>query len=121
MTSQLFANIYLDGLDQFVKHGLKEKYYVRYCDDFIILSDASNCFREDVLQIERFLKEKLKLKLHPDKIIIRRYRQEIDFLGYIILPQYRTLKTKTKRRILKKIKGKHFNFKNKLILKDVFV
>ena len=103
VTSQLFANIYLNELDQFIKHQLKEKYYIRYCDDFVILGENQKHLLEIANTIDSFLNERLKLSLHPNKIIIRQYRQGIDFLGYISLPHYRVLRTKTKRRLLKQI------------------
>lgn len=103
VTSQLFANIYLNELDQFIKHQLKAKHYLRYCDDFIILGYNPETLKETVNQIDSFLQKCLKLYLHPNKIIIRKYRQGIDFLGYVILPHHRVLRTKTKSRILKKI------------------
>lgn len=106
VTSQLFANIYLNELDQFAKHHLKEKYYLRYCDDFIILSESKNHLENLIGKLDSFLQSQLKLNLHPNKIIIRKYRQGIDFLGYVVLPHHRVLRTKTKRRIFKKIKNK---------------
>lgn len=103
VTSQLFANIYLNELDQFVKHVLKAKFYLRYCDDFIILDTNKEVLVEYIKKINLFLKDKLGLNLHPNKIIIHKCSQGIDFLGYIVLPHYKILRTKTKRRILKKI------------------
>lgn len=120
LTSQIFANIYLNELDRFIKHILKIKYYIRYMDDFVILGDNENNLREISRKIEEFLDGKLNIKLHPRKIIIRKYRQGIDFLGYVILPYYRVLRTKTKKRILKKIKQKHQDLRNKLISKESF-
>ncbi|MDP3764425.1 MAG: reverse transcriptase domain-containing protein [bacterium] len=128
VTSQLFANIYLNELDQFVKHNLKEKYYIRYCDDFVILGSNKYYLLNLSYKINTFLFENLKLFLHPDKIIIRKYRQGIDFLGYVVLPNHRVLRTKTKRRMLRKINEKNvdsylgvlrhckgFNIKQKLL------
>jgi retron-type reverse transcriptase len=106
ITSQLFANIYLNELDQFVKHKLKIKYYIRYCDDFLIVENGNRKFESYISKINGFLKSNLKLVLHPDKIIVRKYHQGIDFLGYVSFPNHRVLRTKTKRRILKKIKIK---------------
>lgn len=106
VTSQLFSNIYLNEFDQFVKHVLKEKYYLRYCDDFIILRENEEDFEKIIFEIDNFLQNKLKLKLHPNKIIIRKYRQGIDFLGYVVLPNHIALRTKTKRRMFKKLKIK---------------
>lgn len=101
VTSQLFANIYLNKLDQYIKHELKAKYYVRYRDDFVILGRKLADLLEQVKSISQFLSTELKLKLHPNKIIIRKYSQGIDFLGYVIRPYCITLRTKTKRRIIK--------------------
>jgi len=106
VTSQIFANIYLNELDQFIKHTLKIRYYIRYCDDFVILSDKRIFLEEIVLQINEFLKINLKLLLHPNKIIIKKYHQGIDFLGYVSFPYHRILRTKTKNRMFKKIEIK---------------
>ncbi len=120
VTSQLFANIYLNELDQFVKHQLKVKYYLRYCDDFVILGESKEDVKNLVPVINAFLKDRLKLSLHSDKIIIRKYHQGIDFLGYVILPYCWLLRTKTKKRILKKIKIKYRDFRTGLILEKSF-
>ena len=116
ITSQLFANIYLNKLDQFIKHNLKIKYYIRYCDDFVIISQDRNYLINLILQINNFLINNLKLLLHRDKIIIRKYHQGIDFLGYVSFPNHRVLRTKTKNRIFKKIKQK---IKNKTLNNQV--
>ncbi len=120
VTSQLFANIYLNELDQFAKHKLKEKYYLRYCDDFIILGKDEKQLLGLIKPLNDFLKENLKLSLHPDKIILRKFRQGIDFLGYVVLPHHRVLRTKTKRRILKKLFGKFRKLESGSISKDSF-
>lgn len=104
VTSQLFANIYLNELDQFIKHKLGIKFYLRYCDDFIVLNENKEYLETLVVLIDKFLYDNLKLNLHPDKIEIRKYYQGIDFLGYVILPYCRVLRTKTKRRMIKKIR-----------------
>ena len=105
VTSQLFANIYLNELDQFVKHKFKVKSYFRYADDFIILSDNESELLNLLRDIKVFLKEKLKLDLHPGKVFIRKLKQGVDFVGYVVLPNAVVLRTKTKRRILKKLKS----------------
>jgi len=104
VTSQLFANIYLNELDQFVKHKLKVKYYFRYADDFILISSNENELLSFKKEIEYFLEQNLKIKLHPDKVFIRKLKQGVDFVGYVILPNTTVLRTKTKNRILKKLK-----------------
>ncbi|MDO8430637.1 MAG: reverse transcriptase domain-containing protein [Candidatus Taylorbacteria bacterium] len=103
VTSQLFANIYLNELDQFIKHVLKVKYYLRYCDDFIILEQNQDLLKEYIKRIGIFLQEKLYLQLHPNKVNIRKCTQGIDFLGYVVLPDHVVLRTKTKERIIRKI------------------
>ncbi len=106
VTSQLFANIYLNELDQFVKHQLKVTQYLRYCDDFVFLADNREYLEKLVPMLQLFLAVKLKLILHPKKIIFRKYSAGIDFLGYVIRPHHIVLRTKTKRRMFKKIKRK---------------
>lgn len=120
VTSQLFANIYLNELDQFIKHVLKIKYYLRYCDDFIILGDDEENLSRLACRVNNFLVEKLKLFLHNDKIIIRKHRQGIDFLGYVVLPYYRAIRTKTKKRIINKIIRRRAEFDSDLIFQESF-
>jgi RNA-directed DNA polymerase len=108
LTSQLFANIYMNELDQFVKHHLRIKGYIRYADDFIFL-DADREFLITLLPaIKDFLSKRLKLEIHPNKIVLRNYRSGIDFLGYVSFPTHRVIRTKTKRRIFTKITQKNF-------------
>ena len=118
LTSQVFANIYMNELDQFIKHALKVKYYLRYADDFVILFhyDTLIYHSKVVESVQTFLKGRLKLKLHPQKIILRKLDWGIDFLGYIVLPHYRLPRTKTKRRIFRKLKENidHPNFNQSL-------
>jgi Reverse transcriptase (RNA-dependent DNA polymerase). len=120
VTSQLFANIYLNELDWFIKRELKIKLYLRYCDDFIILDKDKNKLLAIVPILKIFLGEELKLKLHERKIIIRKLNQGIDFLGYVVLPHHRVLRTKTKNRVLRKIRIKKNDLKNKLIGEKCF-
>lgn len=106
LTSQFFANIYLNELDKFVKQTLKVKYYVRYADDFLFLSEDKKYLEHLLPTIQEFLKQKLDLELHPNKIFFRKFSSGIDFLGYITFPYYVLPRTKTKHRLLKKIKLK---------------
>lgn len=103
LTSQLFANVYMNEFDQFMKHILKVKYFIRYTDDFVIVSDDENHLRLILPSIASFLQETLRLNLHPHKVTIRKFAQGIDFLGYIILPHHRQMRHKTKRRMLRKL------------------
>ncbi len=120
ITSQLFANIYLNELDQFIKHNLKVKYYIRYCDDFVILSNNRENLEDSIPAINYFLKENLKLLLHSDKIKIKKYYQGIDFLGYVSFPYYRLLRTKTKRRMFRKIERRIRELKQREISEGSF-
>lgn len=103
-TSQLFANVYLHELDDFIKQELREKYYLRYCDDFIILSNDENHLKCLIDQIHEFLTRNLQLELHPKKLIIRKLSQGIDFVGYILFLHHTLVRTGTKQRMKKRLK-----------------
>ena len=102
VTSQVFANVYMNPFDWYVKTQLGMKRYVRYCDDFVILSQNRNELVELIPKIQKFLADNLKLELHPDKILIYNFHQGIDFLGAVLLPHCTVPRTKTKNRIIKK-------------------
>lgn len=120
LTSQVFANIYMNELDLFIKQQLRIKYYVRYADDFLLLSENKKNLESFVNPIRNFLEQNLQLKLHPQKIIFRKFSWGIDFLGYIVLPYVVLPRTKTKRRLFKKIKGKISDLKNGYISERSF-
>ena len=101
LTSQLFGNIYMNELDQFIKHKLRVPFYIRYTDDFVIIYNSREQLMAWLEKIRDFLRQKLKLDLHPNKVTIRKYHWGIDFLGYVQHPTYRLLRQKTKNRILK--------------------
>ena len=105
LTSQLLVNIYMDEFDQFVKHALKAKHYIRYADDFIILSVNRIELVETLRYIVVFLRDELKLELHPDKVSIETLASGIDFLGWVHFPDHRVLRTSTKRRMLRALRG----------------
>lgn len=104
LTSQIFANIYMHELDVYVKHELKARFYIRYADDGVILSRSREHLAELTVLIGDFLQRHLSLSLHPRKVRIRKLSWGIDFLGYIVLPHYVLPRTKTKRRLLKRIR-----------------
>ncbi|MFY9484284.1 MAG: reverse transcriptase/maturase family protein [Patescibacteria group bacterium] len=103
VTSQLFANTYLHELDHFVKFTLRERYYVRYCDDFVIVHSSREYLLALVARIERFLDTQLSLQLHSDKVSVRTWNQGIDFLGYVVLPHCIVLRPKTRERMLQRV------------------
>lgn len=93
LTSQLFANIYLDELDKYIKHKLNAKYYVRYVDDFFILHTSKTKLEEYFILVDQFLNDNLLLNLNKKKSKIFNVYNGITFLGSTILP-YRILPNK---------------------------
>lgn len=112
LTSQLFANIYLNELDQFVKQKLRVKYYLRYADDFILLNPNKALLEDHVVAIKSFLEGKLALTLHPNKTVFRKLSWGIDFVGYIALPHYQLVRTTTRRRLTRKIEENVIKYKH---------
>jgi hypothetical protein len=104
LTSQIFINIYLNELDQYVKHQLKVRYYVRYVDDFIILSKDKRYLQELTETIRTFLYDKLYLTLHPKKVSISPSDKGIDFLGYVIFKEHILLRTRNVKSFRKRLK-----------------
>lgn len=105
LTSQLFANIYLTELDEFVKYELKIKFYIRYMDDFIILHESKQYLHKLKEDIKTFFVS-IKLTLHPKKANIFPVRLGIDFLGYRIFDNHRLIRKSTVKRFLKTVKNK---------------
>lgn len=106
LTSQLLANIYMNVFDQYVKHILKVKYYARYTDDFIILSQDRKYLEGLIPVLSSYLATALKISFHPGKVTITKYRQGIDFLGYVVFPHYTRLRKRTARRIERRLREK---------------
>ena len=98
LTSQLFANVYMNKLDQFVKNELGIKGYIRYADDFVLMHENKELLVDCRYKIEDFLREHLLLKIHPKKLTLKTYASGIDYLGYVSFPHHRVIRTKTKRR-----------------------
>jgi len=115
LTSQLFANIYLNELDYHVKHVLKIKNYIRFNDDFVIISENKSLLQDFSANIKEFLNDRLKLSLPDNKTSIRKFKWGIDFLGYIALPGGFLLRKKTKKRMFHKIEERNIEYlKNKV-------
>lgn len=98
LTSQLFANVYLNKLDQFVKHTLKCRNYLRYCDDFVFVETDRTRLDGYLAAVRFFLGDGLALSLHPRKVTIQPFRRGVDFLGYVLFPHGIVPRTKTLRR-----------------------
>lgn len=103
LTSQFFANVYLNELDQFVKHILKVRHYIRYVDDFVLLYPSQGYLRNCKDQIKQFLKFKLKIELHPEKSKIIFLNRGVDFLGLRIFPHHTILRKKNLRKFKRKL------------------
>ena len=101
LTSQLFANIYLNELDHFMKQALGVRYCVRYADDFVILHPDRHYLVNCLPLIDAFLRMRLDLRLHPQKVTLTTFASGVDFLGWIHFPHHRVPRTKTKRRAIK--------------------
>jgi RNA-directed DNA polymerase len=103
LTSQFFANVYLNEFDQFVKHTLKVKYYIRYVDDFIILHKDKKILENWKVEIDKFLKSTLKIELHPEKSMIVLLENGVTLLGFRVFRNHKLLKKSNSRRIWKRI------------------
>jgi RNA-directed DNA polymerase len=114
LTSQFFANVYLNELDQFVKHRLKCRYYLRYCDDFVLLSDS----REELLkwkdEIKTFIAERLRLSLNEKRQSLLPVKNGINFLGYIVRKDY----VLVRRRVVNNLREKLSCFEKELVTND---
>lgn len=106
LTSQLFANLYLNELDQFVKHDLGEKYYIRYMDDFLILGNEKRRLHELEGILREFLRRELRLELHKKKVALYPVEKGISFLGYKVFRHYKLIRKSTILRFVKNIKEK---------------
>jgi len=113
-SSQFFANLYLNRLDQYVKRTLKAKYYLRYVDDVILLHRDEEQLKSWTKQIGQFLKKELFLELNPTKTKIRDLNRGIDFLGYFIKPTFLTVR----QSVVKRLKEKLFRFDQELKIID---
>lgn len=115
LTSQFFANLYLSPLDQFIKHDLKAKYYIRYMDDFILMDSSKDRLQEAKAKIARFLEDRLQLSLHPKKQTVAPLRCGIDFPGFRIFFTHRLLRKENAKRFTRRLKKMKERFAEKEI------
>lgn len=133
ITSQIFANIYLNILDEYVKKELKCRFYVRYNDDFVIVSESQERLKEIRSKICMFVKNRLFLDIPLEKTSIRKIAWGVDFLGFTILSKAVLLRNKTKNKIYANIGAKNihsyfgilqhcnsYNLRRKIISLDKF-
>jgi RNA-directed DNA polymerase len=111
LTSQIFANVYLNELDHFVKESLREKWYGRYMDDFFVISESKDHLRAVREEVRSFLREKLDLSLHPQKVNIQNVNQGVSFVGYRIFFDHVLIRGKTLLRMQKRLKLKTLKLK----------
>lgn len=105
LTSQLCANIYMNSFDHFMKEVIRAPVYLRYSDDFIVASYSREYLMEVRFAAEEFLMQHLHLIMHPQKISLRPFHYGVDWLGYVLYPGYRTMRTVTRTRMWKTIQN----------------
>lgn len=113
LTSQIFANIYLNELDRFAKHALKAKNFIRYMDDFVIIHHDKNKLHQWRRDIELFLHQQLRLKTNSKTQVFpisKSNGRALDFLGYRIYANHRLLRKSTVKRIKTKLKKMHYQY-----------
>src|SRR3990167_4986477 len=103
LTSQLLVNVYMNEFDQHAKHKLKCKNYIRYADDFVILSKDRGWLESLRPRIGEFLNTELHLSLHPDKVYIKTFASGVDFLGWVHFGDHRVFRSASKRRMLRNL------------------
>lgn len=104
LTSQVLANLYLNGLDHFVKEKLRAPAYLRYVDDILLLGDSRSQLWEWQSEIAGYL-EQLRLRLHPRKINLFRTSCGVDVFGYRVFPGFRLLRNDNGHRFHRKLRG----------------
>lgn len=107
LTSQLLVNIYMNEFDQWMKRIMKVKYYIRYADDFVILSTNKDYLLELTYKISDFLEDNLNIALHPGKVFIKTFASGVDFLGWVHFYNHRVFRTNTKKRIFRNLNKKN--------------
>lgn len=105
LTSQLLVNIYMNEFDHFVKREMKDKFYIRYADDFIFISDDRDFLLKKISLVNYFLKTRLSLSIHPKKVFIENISLGIDFLGWKHFPHHRILRSNTRKRMMRKLRA----------------
>ena len=102
LSSQFFANVLLDDLDQFVKHRLQVRHYVRYVDDFVLLGNAAGELNQALASIEAFLPQ-LGVRLNPRKTVLQPVARGIDFVGHLVKPWRRITRRRTVAAALQRV------------------
>ncbi len=110
LTSQFFANLYLDGFDHFVKETLQCRYYIRYVDDFVLFDDSKKRLNELKDQMICYL-DTLRLKMHPRKCRVYKVDEGVCFLGYRMYSNHRLLKKQNALYFRRKLKKMQYDYR----------
>lgn len=120
LTSQFFANVYLNELDSWIKHELGIKGYVRYMDDFLVFHNYKQQLNTIKMQTKSFLSNNLLLDLHPKKAEVFPVKNGIPFLGYHVFKTHRRLQKNNIKRFLTRMKRKQDEYsKNKITFVNI--
>ena len=103
LSSQFFANVHLDALDQFIKHHIKARHYARYVDDFILIHESPQWMHQAHQLIAAWVPQHLGLQLNPSKTILQPVARGVDFVGHVIKPWRRTTRSRTVRSALREL------------------
>jgi RNA-directed DNA polymerase len=118
LTSQVFANFYMNPLDHFIKTQLNIRFYGRYVDDFVIVHNDKNYLKSIVPKIREFLKIELRLELHPKKIYLQHYSKGVQFLGAVIKPYRIYIANRTKGNFYQTIQNWNLLIRARKLTKD---
>ena len=111
LTSQFFANLYLNDFDHFIKEELAARFYIRYCDDFVIFGNSKAWLSQVKREIKKHLVT-LRLNLHENKSRIFRTTDGVDFLGYRIYPDHMRVRKSIVKRYRRKLKNMAEEYKS---------
>ncbi|WP_458368187.1 RNA-directed DNA polymerase [Paraburkholderia aspalathi] len=103
LSSQFFANVYLDVLDQRAKHHLGARHYIRYVDDFLFLHESPDWLNAALADVGAFLPERLGVRLNPSKTILQPIARGVDFVGQVIKPWSRSTRRRTVSEAIRRI------------------
>jgi hypothetical protein len=120
LTSQLFANVYLNPLDHFVKEELNSRFYLRYLDDFVILDRSQENIKGIKSEISGFLSEKLKLNMHPEKSSIFPLHRGVGLLGFRAFYHYRLLRKSNVLHFYRRLAEQEQAYRTGALSKEVF-
>ncbi|HAF43448.1 MAG TPA: reverse transcriptase [Gallionellaceae bacterium] len=104
LSSQFFANVLLDALDQHIKHGLRCKHYIRYVDDMVLLHRSPQWLNQAHADIKAWLPEHLGLRLNPAKTILQPVERGVDFVGQVIKPWHRVTRKRTVKAAINRVR-----------------